>query len=156
MLTQSDLNKDAVDAVTDTLNSILADYHIIYGHLHTLHWNLEGKQFFTVHRELQTLYEDLAEDIDEVAERVLSLGRRPVTTFKEYLEMTSLEELSSRKYTADEATKLVLQDVDHQVAAVRRLIEVAGEHNDEGTADFGVEMLRKYEKNRWFWSAFSD
>lgn len=156
MLTQSDLDKNTVDVVTDKLNGLLADYHIIYGHLHALHWNLEGKNFFTVHRELEGIYEDLAEDIDDVAERILSLGRRPVTTFKEYLAISSLEELSSRKYTAEEATKLVLKDLDHQITAVRSLIETAGEHNDEGTADFGVEMLRKYEKTRWFWSAFDD
>jgi len=156
MMTQSDLEKAAVDAVTEKLNNMLADYHIIYGHLHALHWNLEGKQFFTVHRELEGIYEGLAEDIDDIAERILSLGRRPVTTYKEYLEMTALDELPSRKYAADEATKLVLKDLDHQISAVRALIETAGEHSDEGTADFGVELLRKYEKTRWFWSAFAD
>lgn len=156
MLTQTDLEKSAVDAVTDKLNTLLADYHVIYGHLHALHWNLEGKNFFTVHRELEGIYEGLAEDIDDVAERILSLGRRPITTFKEYIEISKLEELSSRKYTAEEATTLVLKDLDYQISALRALIETAGEHNDEGTADFGVEMLRKYEKTRWFWSAFAD
>jgi starvation-inducible DNA-binding protein len=156
MMTQSDLEKSAVDAVTDKLNGLLADYHVIYGHLHALHWNIEGQRFFTVHKELEDLYDGIAEDIDDVAERILALGRRPVTTLKEYLEISSLEELASRKYTAEETTKLVLKDLDHQISAVRALIEVAGEHNDEGSADFGVEMLRKYEKARWMWSAFAD
>lgn len=156
MLTQSDLEKSAVDAVTDKLNELLADYHVIYGHLHALHWNLEGKNFFTLHSELETLYDGLAEDIDDVAERILSLGRRPMTTFKDYVEKSSLDELASRKYTTDETVKLVLDDLNYQIKKVRELIEIAGEHNDEGSADFGVEMLRKYEKTRWMWSAFSD
>ncbi len=155
MMTQTDLEKGAVDAVTDKLNVMLADYHVIYGHLHALHWNLEGKNFFTLHEELEKMYDGVAEDIDEVAERILMLGRRPVTTFKEYLEMSSLDELSSRKYTTDETVKLVLADLDYQVKAVRQLIETAGEHNDEATADFGVQMLQKYEKARWMWSAFA-
>lgn len=155
MMTNVDLDKTATEVVTKKLNTLLADYHVIYGHLHALHWNLEGKQFFTVHRELETMYTGLAEQIDDVAERILSLGNRPATTFKEYLEMSSLEELPSRKYEADEATQLVLKDLEYQIASVRELISTAGEHDDEGTADFGVEMLRGFEKQRWFWSAFS-
>lgn len=150
-----DLDKATTEAVTKKLNALLADYHIIYGHLHALHWNLEGKQFFTVHRELETMYDQMADFIDDIAERILSLGNRPATTFKEYLEATELDELPSRKYDADEAANLVLGDLNHTIAGVRDLIEIAGEHNDEGTADFGVEMLRAFEKQRWFWSAFS-
>jgi starvation-inducible DNA-binding protein len=156
MMTQTDLDKATVDAVTDKLNTLLADFHIIYGHLHALHWNLEGKNFFTLHEELEGLYDGVADDIDEVAERILMLGRRPMTTFKEYLEVSSLDELASRKYTTDESVKLVLQDLGHQIKSVRELIEIAGEHNDEGTADFGVGMLQKFEKARWMWSAFAD
>lgn len=154
MMTNVDLDKAATEAVTKKLNTLLADFHIIYGHLHALHWNVEGKEFFTVHEKLQEMYEALAEHIDDVAERILMLGNRPPTTFKEYLELTSLDELSSRKYEAAEVAKLVLADLEHQITTTRALIETAGEHNDEGTADFGVGMLRDFEKERWFWSAF--
>jgi starvation-inducible DNA-binding protein len=154
MMTNFDLDKSAVEAVTKKLNTLLADYHVIYGHLHALHWNLEGPNFFTVHRELETMYTGLAEHIDEVAERMLTLGARPATMMKEYLELSSLDELPSRKYSAEEAADLVLKDLSHQIGAVRDLIETAGEHNDEGTADFGVGMVREFEKQRWFWSAF--
>lgn len=155
MMTNVDLEKAATEAVTKKLNTILADYHVIYGHLHALHWNLEGKQFFTVHEKLQEMYEALAEMIDDVAERILTLGNRPPTTFKEYLELSSLDELPSRKYDSDEAAKLVIADLDYQIASLRALIETSGEHNDEGTADFAVEMLRGFEKQRWLWSAFA-
>jgi starvation-inducible DNA-binding protein len=154
MMTNVDLDKAATEAVTKKLNTLLADFHIIYGHLHALHWNVEGKEFFTVHEKLQEMYEGLAEHIDDVAERILMLGNRPPTTLKEYLELTSLDELSSRKYEAAEVAKLVLADLEHQITTTRALIETAGEHNDEGTADFGVGMLRDFEKERWFWSAF--
>ena len=155
MMTSTDMQKSATEAITNKLNRLLADYHVIYGHLHALHWNVEGPNFFTVHRELQSMYEQLAEYIDDVAERILSLGNRPMTTLKEYVENSELDELSSRKYDAQEVTKLVLKDLDYQISQLRSLIETSGEHNDEGTADFGVEMLRTFEKQRWFWSAFS-
>lgn len=155
MMTNTDMQKSATETITNRLNRLLADYQVIYGHLHALHWNIEGKQFFTVHREIESMYEQLSEYIDEVAERILSLGNRPATKLKEYVEMSELEELGSRKYEADEAAKLILKDLDYQISQLRALIETAGENNDEGTADFGVEMLRTFEKQRWFWSAFS-
>lgn len=155
MTTHTDLEKSAVEVVTGKLNALLADFHLVYGHLHALHWNVEGKEFFTVHRELQSMYEEQAEMIDDVAERILSLGNRPATTFREYLEMSQLEELPSRKYDSKETCELVLKDLEYTIGQVRELIEAANEHDDEGTSDFGVEMLRKFEKQRWFWSAFA-
>ena len=155
MMTNSDIKKSATEAITNKLNRLLADYQVIYGHLHALHWNVEGRQFFVAHRELETMYDQLAEYIDDVAERILTLGNRPATTLKEYVEMSELDELPSRKYEAEEVASLVLKDLDYMISQIRSLIETAGEHNDEGTADFGVEMLRDLEKQRWFWSAFS-
>lgn len=155
MMTSTEISKGAAETVTNKLNRLLADYQVVYAHLHALHWNIEGRQFFTVHREIESMYTQLAEYIDDVAERILSLGNRPATTLKEYIEMSELEELPSRKYDSDEAAKLILKDLDYKIAQLRSLIETAGENKDEGTADFGVEMLRTFEKQRWFWSAFS-
>lgn len=155
MMTQTDMDKATTEAVGRTLSTMLADLHLVYGHLHALHWNVEGQQFFTLHRELQSMYEQVAEFIDDTAERILMLGNRPATTFKEYLETSTLEELQSRKYSAEETAQLVLKDLAHLIGQARKLVETAGEHNDEGTADFGVELLREFEKQNWFWSAFS-
>ncbi len=154
-MAQSTMDKSTTEAVGRKLNTLLADFHIVYGHLHALHWNVEGPNFFTIHKELQGMYEQMAEFIDDTAERILMLGNRPATTYKEYLETTSLAELQSRKYSAEEVGQLVLKDLAHVITEVRTLIETAGEHNDEGTADFGVSMLREFEKQNWFWSAFS-
>ena len=154
MTVHTKLKKDATEAVGRKLNVMLADLHLVYGHLHALHWNVEGHQFFTLHRELQSMYEGVQELIDETAERILMLGNRPATTFKEYLEISSLDELASRKYTADETADLVLGDLDHMVTSMRELIETASAQKDEGTADFAIQTLRDFEKQRWFWSAF--
>lgn len=156
MMAQAKLDKSATETVGRKLGTLLADMQIVYGHLHALHWNVEGHQFFTLHRELQSMYEGLAEFIDDTAERILMLGNRPATTYKEYLETTSLEELPSRKYSPEETAQYVLKDLTYLIGELRGLIETAGENNDEGTADFGVEMLREFEKQNWFWSAFSN
>lgn len=156
MMAQAQLEKSATEAVGRALGKLLADMQIVYGHLHALHWNVEGPQFFTLHRELQSMYEGLSEFIDDTAERILMLGNRPATTYKEYLETTSLEELPSRKYTGEETASYVLKDLAHLIAELRALVETAGENGDEGTADFAVGMMREFEKQNWFWSAFAN
>lgn len=148
------LDSSATETVTKALNTLLADMHLVYGHLHALHWNVQGREFFTVHRELQSMYEEMAEFIDDTAERILILGSRPATTFKDYLELSSLKELESRGYTPEESARLVIKDIEYMIARLRELIELSGEQNDEGTADFLIGILRSLEKQNWFWNAF--
>lgn len=148
------LDSSATDAVSKGLNALLADMHLVYGHLHALHWNVQGREFFTVHRELQSMYEEMAEFIDDTAERILILGSRPATKFSEYITLSSLEELESRGYTPEESARLVITDIEYMIGRLRELIELSGEHNDEGTADFLIGILRSLEKQHWFWNAF--
>lgn len=156
MTTHTQLDKNTTEAVGRKLDVLLADLHLVYGHLHALHWNIEGPNFFVVHRELQSMYEEIQENIDDVAERNLMLGNRPSTMFKEYLELSSLDELPSRKYSDAEVAAYVLADLTHLTASLRELIATANDHKDEGTADMGIELLRAFEKQSWFWSAFSN
>ena len=153
MMASIDLDKRKVESVTRQLATALADLHLVYGHLHALHWNVEGANFLSYHRELQKMYEQIAEFIDDTAERILILGNRPPTKFSEYLEMSELDDLSSRKYEVVETIDLVLEDLNHMIGRMRELVAEANDANDEGTADFGIQMLREFEKARWFWSA---
>ena len=153
MMASIDLDKHKVESVTRQLATALADLHLVYGHLHALHWNVEGANFLSYHRELQKMYEQTAEFIDDTAERILILGNRPPTKFSEYLEMSDLDELSSRKYEVVETIDLVLEDLNHMIGRMRELVAEANDATDEGTADFGIQMLREFEKARWFWSA---
>lgn len=155
MNTQISLDSEATKNVSIALNKLLADLHLVYGHLHALHWNVTGREFFTVHRELQSMYEEVAEFIDDTAERILILGHRPATRFKDYLDLSSLEEIESRSYTPEESAALVMKDIAHLIARLRELIELSGEHNDEGTADFLIGIIRSLEKQNWFWTAFA-
>jgi len=142
--------------VVDALQEHLSELHLVYSHLHNFHWNLEGPSFVPYHEHLQEMYEDVAEKIDEVAERLLMIGERPFTKLEEYKNHTSLEEVASKPFTLDEVARNVLFDLNHIIDTVRRGIfvcENSNRYNDEGTMDFFIQLLRDYEKSRWFWSA---
>lgn len=147
------LNKDGAAKTGEALNNYLSDLHIFYGKLHCYHWNVEGPEFFPLHTKLEEVYDGVAEAIDEVAERILTIGVRPVSTFKEYLERSKLQEAPSRAYSGDEVVKSVLADLKHLIAALRGIIEVAGEGGDEVTVDLCVGALSGYEKTVWMLSA---
>ncbi|MFW5843560.1 MAG: Dps family protein, partial [Spirochaetota bacterium] len=81
------LNDAATEAISDKLNQYLGNLHVLYTKLHNFHWNIEGGSFYTLHEELQAMYEAVAAEIDEVAERVLKIGRRPLARMADYLEV---------------------------------------------------------------------
>lgn len=143
------------DKVVETLQQHLSDLHMVYSHLHNFHWNMEGPHFFEYHSHLQGMYEDVAEKIDEVAERLLMLGERPLSNLTDYTEKSVLDPVMPKAFSVNEVGRYVLADLEALIISLRSGIEScqANEPSDEGTADFFIGMLRDHEKNRWLWSA---
>lgn len=155
MLIKSDFNDSSEMVIW--LQNHLSDLHMVYSHLHNFHWNVEGAHFFEYHSHLQDMYEATAIRIDDVAERILSLGARPITNLVEYAEKSSLQALPSTAYGVPQIAEFVLSDLNHLIKEIRAGIKIAQVYkpSDEGTADFLIEMLREHEKNRWFWAAIT-
>ena len=79
----------------EKLNKLLADYQIFYQNLRGLHWNVKGPMFFALHEKFEEYYNQSAEVVDAIAERVLMLGGQPLHTFGEYLEVATLEQVKN-------------------------------------------------------------
>lgn len=151
------VNSEIKDSkVVEMLQEHLSDLHLVYSHLHNFHWNIEGPHFFEYHEKLQEMYEDVAEKIDETAERLLMIGDRPMTKLSEYVQTSELSEFSSETFNTDKVVQLVLGDLNHLIKKIRSGIKLAESADDQGTIDFLIEMLRDHEKMRWFWSAAAD
>ncbi|MDR5658503.1 DNA starvation/stationary phase protection protein [Serpentinicella sp. ANB-PHB4] len=140
--------------IADGLNIYLANLHVLYTKLHNYHWNIEGKSFFQLHAKLEELYDGVAAEIDEVAERVLQLGHRPLATMKDYLEVAQLKEIPSQKYSSEDVCQTLLEDFSFLAQELRKGAGVAGEYEDEVTVDMAVGSLAKYEKNIWMLNSF--
>ncbi len=80
------------ESIIQKLNQNLADLHILYVKLHNYHWNIQGPQFVTIHKTTEEFYERVAELYDEIAERILQLGDKPLATVKGYIENAQLKE----------------------------------------------------------------
>lgn len=89
MKTLDYIHLDAVAAgkVVEALQQLLADYQVFYTNLRGFHWNIKGHGFFVLHSKFEDMYNDAAEKVDELAERILMLGGVPVNKFSEYLKV---------------------------------------------------------------------
>jgi starvation-inducible DNA-binding protein len=148
------LSAEGVDAIAAQLNQYLADLHVLYTKLHNFHWNVEGPSFYTLHEKIEELYEATADEIDDVAERVLKVGRRPLARLADYVNTAKLPEMESRKYTGTEIADALIADYKSLIAELRETVSVAQEHGDEGTADDAVGMLKDKEKQLWMLTAY--
>lgn len=135
------------------LNNLLADLQIFYQNLRGLHWNVKGNMFFVLHEKFEEYYNETAEVIDEIAERVLMVGGSPVHTFSEYLSMTSLQEVKDVR-DGFEATNIVIDQSNALLSQIKRLQEQAADENDEGTNAVLGELIGNTEKRIWMLNAF--
>lgn len=140
--------------VAEHLNKYLANLHVLYTKLHNYHWNVEGRGFFTLHAKLEELYDGVAEEIDEVAERVLQLGERPLASLADYLKVAELKEAPSEGIDSEALVKALAEDFKTLITGLRAGIEAAQEIGDEVTVDLMIGSLANLEKQLWMLDAY--
>lgn len=134
--------------MAQNLGLILADTYVLYTKTQNFHWNVEDPRFYSLHLLLEKQYEDLAEAIDEIAERIRMLGERSPASLKQFLDMASLNE-SDGDLSGDEMFEVLLNDHETLCRFIRERIALASKLGDEGTADLLIQRLRFHEKTAW-------
>ena len=148
------LNENSVANVVVALQSLLADFQVYYTNLRGFHWEIKGRGFFVLHEKFESMYDDTASKIDEIAERILTLGGTPENKFSEYLKVARVAEVSGVS-SSREAVENILETYKHFIAEERKLIALAEEANDVVTADMLTGYLKEQEKMIWMLVAFS-
>lgn len=137
-------------AIAQKLNTILADEFLLALKTRNYHWNIEGPNFMEMHKFYEGLYNELDEIIDEVAERVRTLGHYTEGRMVDYLKLTNLQE---EGYSNDQSVQLksLLDDHETMVKQLRKDIDLMQEkYKDAGNADFLTGLMEKHEKWAWF------
>lgn len=147
-----EIDKDKLDKTVNDLNMLLANYQVYYQNLRNFHWNVQGHHFFDLHEQFEALYNDAKIKIDEIAERILTLRRRPLSTLKSYLATATINE--SELADASDMVKEVLKNHASLIKIMRGTLKSAGEANDEGTIDMVAGYLGELEKKIWMLDAW--
>ena len=138
----------------EKLNLYLANLNVLYRKVQNYHWNIVGTGFFAVHEKLEEYYDAINEQIDDVAERILSIGGRPLGTLKEYLKVTTIKEAENKEISIPEAVADVKKEFEAMLKLAKEVKEAADEENDYGTSALVDEYISTYEKNLWMLNAY--
>lgn len=137
----------------ELLNVLLSNFQVYYQNLRGLHWNIRGKRFFELHVKFEELYNQAQLRIDEIAERVLTLGGTPLHTFEDYLKNNKLA-VAKNITNDDEAVEMIVKSLAELLVIERDLLEKSGAINDEGTNSMMSDLITEQEKQIWMMQAF--
>ena len=140
-------------SLAELLNDLLANYQVFYMNVRGFHWNICGDKFFELHAKFEELYNDSLLKIDEIAERILTLGYSPLHSYSEYIEVSEVKE---HKKVSDAAAAAghVVEDFKILLVKERELLRLSAEADDEGTNALMSDYIREQEKLVWMYSAF--
>lgn len=139
--------------VTQALNKQVANWMVLYIKLHHYHWFIKGRHFFTLHEKFEELYEEASQNIDELAERILSIGGSPVSTMKDSLQLASISEAEGN-IEEEGMVKSVISDFEKMSGELEDGIKTAEDAGDDGTADMFIGIKQSLSKHIWMLKAF--
>ena len=150
---QIGLKGDMAEVLAGKLNVLLSDFQLFYINARGFHWNIKGQNFFELHLKFEEIYNDALIKIDEVAERILTLGFTPYHTFSDYLANTQIKEV---KGIADgkKCVEAVVNGYQTLLVTEREILKLSSETNDEGTNALMSDYIREQEKLVWMYSSY--
>jgi starvation-inducible DNA-binding protein len=148
------LTDKEVKPVIDHLNDLLANYHIHYQKLRGCHWNVKGLHFFTLHLKFEELYTNAQITIDALAERILTLGKSPYSTFTEYIKISELKEIDTIGMKDTDMVLAIMDDFSKLIEMERLIMSLTAEIGDDGTNDLINSFMQFKEKNNWMLRSF--
>ena len=152
-LNQIGLQTGKAEELAQSLNDLLANYSLFYQNVRGYHWNIKGDKFFELHLKFEELYTDLAVKIDEVAERILTLGHAPEHKYTSYINDANIQE-SKEVSNGYKGVENILDSFRTLLTKQRRILDISAEINDEGTNALMSDYIREQEKLVWMYSSF--
>lgn len=137
----------------EKLNTLMANYAVFYQNVRGFHWYIEGHEFFELHEKFEELYTTLSTKIDEIAERIISLGEDPLHTYSGFLKHSKIKESVTQR-EGTQAVQSILKSFQHILEIERELLDLTDEVKDEGTNNMISDSIQANEEIVWMYSAF--
>ena len=135
-------------AVCKGLNKLLADAYLLYLKTQNYHWNVTGPSFQSLHILFENMYQEQAEAVDVIAERIRALGEFAPGSFAAFSKVTSIKEETSIPSAEEMIHSLVIGN-EAVVTTAREIVNLADECEDDVTSDLMIERMQVHEKNAW-------
>ena len=138
-----------MEELLKNLNTLLCDLNVFYRKLQNYHWNIKGKDFFTIHAKLEEYYNGINEQIDEIAEHILSLEGQPLGTLKDYIEYTKIVEAENKKVDSNIILNNIIKDFSILLHDVKNIKYMADENTEIKTSTIMDDLIEDYTKKIW-------
>ncbi len=135
-------------AIAEGLSRLLADTYTLYLKTHNFHWNVTGPMFNTLHLMFEGQYNELALAVDQIAERIRSLGFHAPGSYAAFAKLSSVPEAEDNP-SAEEMIQQLAEGQEIVVRTAREIFPAADEANDEPTADLLTQRMQIHEKTAW-------
>ncbi|WP_348672868.1 Dps family protein [uncultured Abyssibacter sp.] len=149
-MTTIDIGIDAEsrEKVAEGLKRLLADSYTLYLQTHNFHWNVTGPQFRELHLMFEEHYTELADAVDDIAERIRTLGVAAPGTYKEFSRLSSIDEVEGVP-GSEEMVDLLTKGHEQVVKTCREVLKLAQDADDESTTALVSDRMRIHEKTSW-------
>lgn len=135
-------------AIAKGLSALLADSYSLYLMTHNFHWNVKGPMFNTLHAMFMAQYTEQWTALDLIAERIRALGEPAPATYKEFMKLTCIEEVSGTP-KALEMVRLLVKAQEATSKTARKLFPLTEKAGDQPTADLLTQRQNIHEKTAW-------
>eukprot|EP00389_Voromonas_pontica_P008740 GDKH01013294.1.p1 GENE.GDKH01013294.1~~GDKH01013294.1.p1 ORF type:complete len:149 (+),score=5.73 GDKH01013294.1:56-448(+) len=124
-----------------------------YQNLRSLHWNIKGSSFFELHLKYEELYTRTQVIVDDLAERILSIGGTPLSHFSDYLKQSALQETGIVE-EGKKGVSYILEAQEQLLSMEKEILSLSSEKDDEGTNALMSDLIREKEKTNWMFKSW--
>lgn len=142
-----------MEGIVKKLNEFLSDLEMLNVKLQNYHWNVIGKGFYTTHEKLEEYYDEVREQIDEVAEHILSLGNQPLGTMKDFMENSKIREAKNEQIKSIDIMENVIHDLEELKQKAVQIKQEAEDKEYYATSALMDDYLADYSKKIWMLNA---
>ena len=143
------MNKELINE----LNLLLSDFHIYYQNTRGFHWNIKGSSFFELHTKFEELYTEALVNIDDIAERMLTIGGRPAHSFETYLELSTIKPVKDESNDKI-IVEMIIKNIEQLIVQENKVKLLAGESGDSETEDMMIALVNAQEKTNWMFRSW--
>lgn len=142
-----------MEGIVKKLNEFLSDLEMLNVKLQNYHWNVIGKGFFTTHEKLEEYYDEVREQIDEIAEHILALGHQPLGTMKDFMENSKIREAKNEQIKSIDIMENVIHDLQELKQKAVQIKQEAEDKEYYATSTLMDDYLANYSKKIWMLNA---
>lgn len=131
------------------LNEFLCDLEVINVKLQNYHWNVQGKDFFVIHEKLEEYYDEVREQIDEIAEFILSKGYQPLGTMQDFIKNSKIQEAKNERIKSLQIIENLIPDLTALKQKAMEIKQEAEKQADTETSTLMDDYIENYSKKLW-------